>query len=158
MSDIWLTTMSTNLEAVINPLIAACEDGYRPEELHVLDNPGVGDQFDAITSMMERVVLEYGGPDPELHVTELEEETDFEGIVEHFRTPIARITDEGGTVAVDVTPGRKFMSAIAFQAGIQFEADHVYYLYVSNNRFYGRLYPDVPRPVVDLVDFQEVFQ
>ena len=50
------------------------------------------------------------------------------------------------------------MSAIAFQAGIQFEADHVYYLYVSNNRFYGRLYPYVPRPVVDLVDFQEVFQ
>jgi hypothetical protein len=56
-----------------------------------------------------------------------------------------------------VTPGRKFMSAIAFQAGIQFDADHVFYLYIVNNQFYGRLYPDVPRPMVELVDFQEVF-
>jgi len=49
------------------------------------------------------------------------------------------------------------MSVIAFQAEIQFKADHVFYIYVSNNRFYGWLYPDVPKPVVDLVDFQEVF-
>lgn len=157
MSDAWLTTMSTNLEAVINPLIAACDGGFIPEELYVLENPGVGDQFDDITSMMERVVVEYGGPEPELFVTHLDTETDFQGIVEHFREPITRIQDEGGTAAIDVTPGRKFMSAIAFQAGIQFDADHVFYLYVSNNRFYGRLYPDVPRPGVELIDFQEVF-
>jgi len=106
---------------------------------------------------MEHVVVEYGGDQPELSVTSLESETDFQGIVEHFREPMQRIKEEGGTAAIDVTPGRKFMSAIAFQAGIQFEADHVYYLYVSNNRFYGRLYPDVPNPVVELVDFQEVF-
>ena len=73
------------------------------------------------------------------------------------KQPIARIQADGGTAAVDVTPGRKFMSAIAFQAEIQLNADHVFYLYVSNNRFYGRLYPDVPRPVVELIDFQEVF-
>jgi hypothetical protein len=149
--------MSTNLEAVLNPLIAACEDGYTPEELHVLDNPGVDDEFEDIISMMEHVVVEYGGDEPELFITSLDSETDFQGIVEHFREPMQRIKDEDGTAAVDVTPGRKFMSAIAFQAGIQFEADHVYYLYVSNNRFYGRLYPDVPNPVVELVDFQEVF-
>ena len=72
MVDAWLTTMSTNLEAVINPLIAACEEGFLPDELYVLDNPGVGDQFDDITSMMERVVVEYGGEDPDLSVTHLE--------------------------------------------------------------------------------------
>jgi hypothetical protein len=157
MTDAWLTTMSTNLEAVINPLIAACEGGFVPGEIHVLRNPGVDDQFADITAMMGRVVREYGGDDPDLAVTDLDAETAFQRIVEHFREPIARIQSEGGTTAVDVTPGRKFMSAIAFQAGIQFDADHVFYFYVSNNRFYGRLYPDVPRPVVRLVDFQEVF-
>jgi len=41
MVDAWLTTMSTNLEAVINPLlIAACEEGFSPDELYVLENPG----------------------------------------------------------------------------------------------------------------------
>lgn len=157
MVNAWLTTMSTNLEAVINPLIAACEDGFLPDELHVLNNPGVGEQFDDITAMMQHVVIEYGGDEPELFVRQLDTETDFHAIVDHFQQPIARIQDDGGTTAVDVTPGRKFMSAIAFQAGIQFEADHVFYLYVLNNRFYGRLYPDVPRPMVDLIDFQEVF-
>lgn len=33
MVDAWLTTMSTNLEAVINPLTAACEAGFLPDEL-----------------------------------------------------------------------------------------------------------------------------
>ena len=33
MVDAWLTTMSTNLDAVINPLIAACEEGFLPAEL-----------------------------------------------------------------------------------------------------------------------------
>lgn len=157
MTDAWLTTMSTNLEAVINPLVAACEEGFRPDELHVLENPGVGEQFEDITSMMAEVVTEYGGDDPTLAVTQLESETEFQRIVEHFKEPIARIQADGGTAAVDVTPGRKFMSAIAFQAGIQFGADHVFYAYVSSSQFYGRLYPNVPRPVVTLYDFTEVF-
>ena len=126
MVQAWITTMSTHLEAVVNPLAAACEEGYLPDELHVLENPGVGDRFDDITSMMERVVVEYGGDDPELSITHLDEETDVHRIVDHFREPIARFQDEDGTAAVDVTPGRKFMSAIAFQAGVQYEADHVF--------------------------------
>lgn len=157
MVQAWITTMSTHLEAVVNPLAAACESGFLPEELYVLENPGVGDQFDDITSMMERVVIEYGGDDPDLFVTHLDEETDFQRIVGHFREPIAQIRDDGGTVAVDVTPGRKFMSAIAFQAGIQFGADHVFYLYLAESQFYGRIYADVPKPTVDLIDFGEVF-
>lgn len=156
MTDAWLTTMSTNLEAVINPLAAACEEGFLPDELYVLENPGVSEQFDDITSMMERVVIEYGGEAPTLSVTHLDAETEFQRIVEHFQKPIAQIHEDGGTAAVDVTPGRKFMSAIAFQAGIQFDADHVFYLYIGNNQFYGRLYPDVPRPVLNLFDFTEV--
>lgn len=100
---------------------------------------------------------EYGNPEPTLCVTDLEAETDFEGIVAHFREPIAQLRADGGTTAVDVTPGRKFMSAIAFQAGIQFNADHVFYLYLADSQFYGRLYPDVPRPLLELIDFQEVF-
>lgn len=157
MNQAWVTTMSTNLEAVVNPLAAACESGYVPDELRVLRNPGVGKRFDEITSMMERVVIEYGGVDPRLSVTELDSETDFEGIVEHFRAPITDRADGHGTVAVDVTPGRKFMSAIAFQAGIHYGADHVFYLYLAESQFYGRIYPDVPRPSLDLIDFREVF-
>lgn len=61
MVDAWLTTMSPNLLAVINPLTAACEEEFIPDTLYVLENPGVCKKFDDITSMMERVVIEYDG-------------------------------------------------------------------------------------------------
>jgi len=125
---------------VVNPLAAVCEDGFLPDELYVLENPGIDDQFDEITSMMERVVVKYGGDDPDLSVTHLDEETDFQRIVDHFRGPISQVRDDGGTVAVDITPGRKFMSEIAFQARIQFKADNVFYLYLAESQFYGRIY------------------
>ena len=34
MTDIWLTTMSTNPGAVVNLLAAACRDGVVPDALH----------------------------------------------------------------------------------------------------------------------------
>lgn len=163
MTDTWLTTMSTNPEAVVNPLAAACRDGFVPDALHVLKNPGVGEQFDDFVAMMRATVAAHGetagddDPDtPTVETTSIAAETDFRAIVEHFRNPI-RDAEEDDRVAVDVTPGRKFMSALAFQSGIQFGADHVFYLYVSNTQFYGRLYPDMPRPASELVDFVEVF-
>jgi hypothetical protein len=163
VTDTWLTTMSTNPEAVVNPLAAACRDGFVPDALHVLKNPGVGEQFDDFVAMMQETVAAHGeaadddeSDAPTVETTSIAAETDFRAIVEHFRGPI-RDADDADRVAVDVTPGRKFMSALAFQSGVQFGADHVFYLYVSNNQFYGRLYPDMPRPASELVDFVEVF-
>lgn len=162
MTDTWLTTMSTNPEAVVNPLAAACRDGFVPDALHVLKNPGVGEQFEDFVAMMQATVAAHRetvddeADHPTVETTSITTETDFRAIVEHFRDPI-RDADDGDRVAVDVTPGRKFMSALAFQSGVKFGADHVFYLYVSNNQFYGRLYPDMPRPASELVDFVEVF-
>lgn len=158
MTDAWITTMSTNLEAVVNPLSAACDRGYVPDELYVLENPGVADQIDDIIGMMEVVVKEYAETDPDVYTTRIDHETEFEAIVEHVREPVERIRSGDGTVAVDVTPGRKFMSALAFQAGIRFNADHVFYLYIRDAQFYGRIYQNVPRPSLELIDFSEVFE
>jgi hypothetical protein len=165
MTDIWLTTMSTNPEAVVNPLAAACRDGFVPDALHVLNNPGVDEEFDDFVAMMRATVAAHGdeapgddteADEPTVETTSIADETDFRAIVEHFREPI-RDASDADRVAVDVTPGRKFMSALAFQSGVQFGAAHVFYLYVSNTQFYGRLYPDMPRPASELVDFTEVF-
>ncbi|MDL0120492.1 hypothetical protein PNQ29_12255 [Halobacterium salinarum] len=157
MSRAWVTSMSPNVEAVANPLAAACESGYIPDEIYILENPGLSDYLDRVTSMLERIVVEYGSDRPAIDITSLDSETEFERIVEHYRTPVIAAQDTDGMVAVDVTPGRKFMSAIAFQAGIKYDAEHVFYLYLSEGRFYGRIFPDVPNQALDLIDFQEVF-
>lgn len=157
MSRAWITSISPNVEAVANPLTAACESGYIPNKIYILENPGLRGYLDRVTSMLERVVVEYGSEQPEIGVTHLNSETEFKQIVEHYRAPVLAARETDQMAAVDVTPGRKFMSAIAFQAGIKYDAEHVFYLYLSEGQFYGRIFPDVPNRAIDLIDFQEVF-
>jgi hypothetical protein len=104
-------------------------------------------------TLAEAIVDEYDGS-LETSRESLDAERDFEAIVSYFRDNIQ--TAEETEVAVDVTPGRKFMSAIAFQAGFQYNAEHVFYLFLDSNEYYGRIYDDIPSTAVDLIDFTEV--
>lgn len=158
MVNAWVTTMSTHPAAVLNPLNAACNEGFVPDRLYFLENPSVSGIMDDVLGKASSVVKAYSDHEPTIERTVLEAENDYRGIVDHFRGGITETRERDGIVAVDVTPGRKFMSAIAFQSGIQFGADRVYYFHVKDNEFYGRLYPEVPRPAAELVDFQEVFE
>ncbi|WP_254821931.1 CRISPR-associated ring nuclease [Haloglomus halophilum] len=157
MARLWVTTMSTHPESVVNPLIAACEAGYVPTEIRLLSNPSVEGYVATVRELFAAVTTAYGRQNTDIAITELETETDFKRIVDHFRDPIPDEDDDGPTVAVDVTPGRKFMSAIAFQAGIQFGADHVYYLHLDSGDYFGQVYSTIPRSATDLIDFQELF-
>lgn len=158
MTRYWVTTGSTNPEAVVNPLAAACTEWeYVPTRIHLLGNPGVADKLDRIVDLSTTIVEAYGGDTPEIKQTSLDSETEFEAVVGHFQAAIEAARNEGGEVVVDITPGRKFMSAIAFQAGIRFEADRVCYLHVHSGRLFGRIYADLPRSATTLYDFTEVF-
>lgn len=155
MSTAWITTASPNVEAMVNSLIAACDRGFVPTDIHVLENPGVTEEVERARSLASTVVQAYDGPDPEIHRTSLESEVDFDRISAHVRDAIETTHDDDGTVAVDITPGRKFMSAIAFAAGLRYGADHVYYFYLDSSAYFGRLYPDLPRTATHLYDFTE---
>lgn len=154
----WVTTASPTIEAVINPLTAACtEAGYVPTDVRILDNPDVRDASERAADLIDSIITAHGGVGPTVERVTIDSERDFADIVAYHREAIETAQAADTQVAVDVTPGRKFMSAIAFQAGIQFGADHVYYLYLHSSDYYDRSYPDLPRPGVDLVDFTEVF-
>jgi hypothetical protein len=154
----WVTTASPTIEAVINPLAAACtEAGYIPSDIRILDNPAVREDSKQAADLLKHIVKAHSGEEPTVEFHTIDSERDFEDIVAYHRESIQEATQADTPVAIDVTPGRKFMSALAFQAGIQFDADHVYYLYLHSSDYYDRVYPDLPRPGVDLVDFVEVF-
>lgn len=140
------------MEAMINPIAAACGDGFIPDDYHILTTPGSQEAVAKAMPLVETIVGEHGG-DVDVVQHSLTDELDFETIVSYYATTI----EEASTpVAVDVTPGRKFMSAIAFQAGLQYSADHVYYLHLASSDFYGQVYENIPRPSVSLIDFTEV--
>jgi hypothetical protein len=143
------------MPGIVNPLTAACDSGYVPDEATILSNPGVAESVAAASDNFETILEAYGG-DPTVTQQRLDHETDFQSIIEYYRTAIEAARDNGDTVAIDVTPGRKFMSAIAFQAGFRFEADHVYYFHRKAGDYRGQYYPEMPRSATDLIDFTEV--
>jgi hypothetical protein len=143
------------MPGILNPLTAACDRGYIPDKARVLSNPGVADSVAEATDRFELIVKAYGG-DADVSEYELEDETDFRSIIEFYRSTIETARESGDTIAVDVTPGRKFMSAIAFQAGFKFGADHVFYFHRKAGGYYGKYYAEIPRTATDLIDFKEV--
>ncbi|WP_206425088.1 CRISPR-associated ring nuclease [Halosimplex salinum] len=155
MARIWVTNGTPTMPGILNPLMAACDRGFVPEELWVLSNPGVANPVSDATDRFEVIIEAYGG-DADVSVHNLDHETDFRGIIEFYRSTIETARENGDTVAVDVTPGRKFMSAIAFQAGFKFDADHVFYFHRKAGGYYGQFYVEIPRTATDLIDFKEV--
>lgn len=154
-TSVWITNASPNIEAVVNPVIAACDDGFVPDHVHLLGNPSVEDAGEEALGLVDETITTYEG-DASLDAEMLADERDFEAIVEFYRRTLEDTPDDAA-VAVDVTPGRKFMSALAFQAGMRYGADHVFYLYLYSNAYYDRLYPEIPTTGVDLMDFTGVF-
>ena len=48
------------------------------------------------------------------------------------------------------------MSAIAFQSGFKFDADHVFYFHRKAGGYYGQFYAEISRTAIDLIDFTVV--
>lgn len=156
MGKVWITTSSTTIESMVNSINAACDQNFIPEHLFFLKNPGVESEVDEAISIARTVVEAYSGEPPEITITELDHEREFHKIRAHVQEAIEEAAQADDEVAVDFTPGRKFMSAIAFAAGMRYDADHVFYFYVSSREYKGQLYPEIPRSAVDLIDFTEV--
>lgn len=157
MERVWVTNSSTSIAPVVNTMAAAVQDGYRPTDIYVLDNPNVTDVTESATSLMKTIVTAYGGSEPRVTVETIDDEMDFAAIATYLKTAIDEANDASARVAVDVTPGRKFWSILGFRAGYRYEVDHLFYNHVASSDFFGESYPTIPRTAVDLVDFTEVF-
>lgn len=157
MERVWITNGSTSIAPVVNPLAAACHDGYVPTDIYVLNNPIIDDVTDAATSLMKTVVTAHGGGEPEITVDTIDHETDFDAVIAYLRTALEAAADANSDVAVDITPGRRFWSVISFQAGVKHDVDHLYYSHVKTEDYFGETYPTIPRTAITLFDFTEVF-
>lgn len=155
MGNSWITTSSTHVEAMVNSLNAACDRGFVPNHLYVIENPTVTEQVDSAIDHAATIIRAYDGGDPEFHLTTIDAEVAFDSIRSHVQDAIEEAKGRGDEVAVDITPGRKFMSAIAFAAGMRYEADHVFYFYLAGDGHFGQLYPEIPRTASRLYDFTE---
>jgi len=157
MNRVWITNGSTSIAPIINPLNAACDEGYLPTDIYLLDNPGIENVSGPATTMMKTIVTAHGGDEPSVTVESLEDELDFAGVVDYLKSGIEAAQEANAETAVDVTPGRKFWSIISFRAGFEYDVDHLYYTHVLSQDYYGEPFASIPRSAIDLIDFKEVF-
>lgn len=155
MENVWITNGSTTIAPVVNPLNAACHAGYVPTDIYVLDNPEIADVTTSATSLMKTIVTASGGDEPSITVETIDEERDFDAIIEYLTSAIEAGKEADADIAVDVTPGRKFWSITSFRAGYKYDVDHLYYTHVDGE-YFGECFPTIPRTALELVDFTEV--
>lgn len=156
MECVWITNASPTIQAVVDPVVAACDTGFVPTQVYLIENPGIDAEGDKAMEIVEDVIDAYG-ESATVESEMLSHELDFDAIADFYQRMINQTPAES-EIAIDLTPGRKFMSVLAFQAGRRFGADHIYYLYIHSSQYYDRPYPEMPDTAVELIDFVEVIQ
>ncbi|PKL59041.1 MAG: hypothetical protein CVV34_00020 [Methanomicrobiales archaeon HGW-Methanomicrobiales-5] len=155
--NVWITTVGSSPFAVINTLWAACElDDFVPERIYFAYNDKMEHELEIVRKWIERIVKEYGG---EVEVIEKKfVEEDFSGYSKLIKSMIIKEKTDGGAVAIDITPGRKIMSAFSMFYGLLPDgADRVYYLHLFDVKKYGnKSFCDIPADEHRLINMKEM--
>lgn len=151
----WITAMGKGSMAIVNSIWAACNnEDYIPNEVHFIIDKNLDDDYvNDIHEWVKRILMGYGVENPILKNIEVDE-NDFGNIEDTFMKEISNLKKEG-SVAVDMTPGRKYVAAMSMYAGIQLDVDHIYYLYLKDSRYRDRPFPLIPRPKQQLIDIKK---
>lgn len=151
----WISIIGSSPFAVINTIWAACKlEEYIPEKVLFIVNRNLKEEnIKAVHSWTEELLKSYGIKNPVFESREVEED-DFGQIEDTFRCNISRLKHEG-PVAVDITPGRKYMSAIAMHCGLAEGASHAYYLHLKDFQYQDEPFPLIPIQKQQLIDMKE---
>jgi hypothetical protein len=55
---------------------------------------------------------------------------------------------------VDITPGRKYMSALALKYGLKFNIEYIFYTHLKENSYFGKRYDCIPIIYHQLIDLK----
>ncbi|NWF96615.1 MAG: hypothetical protein HXY34_10790 [Candidatus Thorarchaeota archaeon] len=164
---VWFTTIGTSPHAISNGILAAylagewcpthvvCFSLMPPEDLvdervkMNLDN-----SFDAFKSWLKRF-KEVLNRDVELIPISCDEDN-YEGYRKDLRGMLEHYHDK--PKAMDITPGRKFASAIMMQEGIRAGADAIFYLHLLDEAYQQQPLLNIPAVYQRLVDLKREVQ
>lgn len=142
---VWISTVGWSPFAVINPLWAACYfewENFVPEKVVLLNNQNqdekVKENYDIVKLWLTRILNEYSISDPVIESVDANE-NNMKEYAHTFQEVVEKhILDE---IAIDMTPGRKFMSGIAMWYASQPKSKiaKLYYL-----QLWGQKYKDLP--------------
>jgi len=161
---VWISTVGWSPFAVINPLWAACYfkwENFVPEKVILLNNQTqderVKENYDLVLTWLIKILNEYGISEPIIESVDANESNikeyshTFQGVVEKH------INNE---IAIDMTPGRKFMSGIAMWYASQPKSTiaKLYYLHLKDNKYKDAPFIKIPAGSQRLINIKEIMK
>ncbi|MBN1540465.1 MAG: hypothetical protein JW939_10000 [Candidatus Thermoplasmatota archaeon] len=153
----WITTVGPSPFAVINTLWAAADkDEWVPDRIHLVYDDLTKGSLPGISCVMERIVLEYGGSKPEIFCRSINED-DLGSVFRTYSDIIEKERELENRIAIDITPGRKYMSAFSLYAGLKGGGiDRIYYIHIRGRKYMNIPYPLIPAPYCDIEDLVSI--
>lgn len=164
----WITTVGWSPFAVINPIWAYCKENEKTpdklfllhtENMKVLKNLGICEKY------LNEILREYSNnnfKEDNLIKYQIKNET-YEIYSLAMKKIIEReLNDENAKIIIDMTPGRKYMSAINMFFGLKAlnNTIQVLYLYLEEAKYQKIPYPLTPvikNELIDIIESAEIF-
>jgi len=151
----WITVIGLSPYASINTLwMHLLKRRTFPGKIYLLTPSGDRGEDDAafVKQWAKHLSEVYDGC-PEVTIVPFKDDS-WQEFREAILTARAMIGED--PFCVDITPGRKYMSALLMKMGLEQGAEHVYYGQLENTRMYlNQPLLLIPSPFLDLIDFRE---
>lgn len=159
---VWVSVVGWSPMAVINTLWGACEQGIVPTHLILLaseDKPEVQKSIQIVEKYARALLAQFGVPDPLIETRPIDED-DLKGFWETLKQVMVEVKNSGERIVLDITAGRKYMSALGMALGRwgSIGLEKLYYTHLHDQRYTDVPYPLIPRHQHRLYDLLETFQ
>lgn len=143
----WVTVVGWSPMAVVNTLWQACEQGLAPTHIYLLgslEQPQVQRSLQEVERYLRAILPEFGVPNPVIETRPIDED-DLLGFRQTLNRTLLDARQQCQQVVLDITAGRKYMSAFGLALGrrADLNLERLYY-----NHLYERRYEHVPHPLI----------
>lgn len=148
----YITLLGRSAWAVLNTYYAVLvEKSYYPDTIHIFSEKSYSEDLENIIEEM-KVLSEEFGFEPEIDSTIIED-NDFITAVRKIGELVKGLKEQGCSVAIDITPGRKTLVSAALIPAVKLRLEHVFYLAVKELE--DKPYIMIPLANQQLRDFME---
>jgi len=137
--NVWISTVGWSPFAVINPIWASCFfNKFIPQKIILLNNgsknPKIAQNMTTVEKWINKILPQYGIDNPLIEPVHADED-DINNFSNLFKNVV--LNNQLNSVAIDMTPGRKFMSSIAMACAIKYRnfVKKLFYLFLSVKKY-----------------------
>ncbi len=160
---VWISTVGWSKFAVINPIWPTCffenDLHFIPERIVLFNNahddPIIKKNLKSVKDWITYILKKYEVVNPILEPIEADE-GNMNEFVNIFNETIQKYIHE--VIAIDMTPGRKFMSSIAMNIAIKNKVEKLYYLQLWGREYLNRAFINIPFTNQKLINVMELLE